>query len=125
MRLIDADALLKQMGYNFKQASRDGCDHPIFPVVEETIMEAPTIEPDSLRPKGRWEWKHRRRGGFRKRKGITYTGEELEVTIDDRYEIDDPYCSVCGKFNESVFLNYCPSCGAQMEKEVTENERMD
>lgn len=44
MRLIDADALLGQAGDNFRQASRDGCDHPMYPVVEETIMEAPAAD---------------------------------------------------------------------------------
>lgn len=63
----------------------------------------------------RWNRKHRHRGGFRRYTGVDDYGETHTITVDERIEIDDPYCSVCGKLNESVFLNYCPNCGAQMD----------
>lgn len=64
---------------------------------------------------GRWVYKHRHRGGFRRKTGVDDTGEPHTITVDERYETDDPYCSECGKLNESVWLNYCPNCGAKME----------
>lgn len=30
-----------------------------------------------------------------------------------------PHCSECGAFNFSKYKNYCPRCGAKMEKEET------
>lgn len=62
---------------------------------------------------GEWIWKHRHRGGFETRTGYDELGYPHTITIDNRYEIDDPYCSVCGKLGGD-FLNYCGNCGAKM-----------
>lgn len=64
---------------------------------------------------GKWIYKHRHRGGFRTYEGYDEFGEKHRITVDERIEIDEPYCSVCGKLNESIYLNYCPNCGAKME----------
>lgn len=64
---------------------------------------------------GRWIYKHRHRGGIRIYEGKDEMGETRRISVDERYEIDDPYCSECGKLNESVWLNYCPHCGAKMD----------
>lgn len=54
-----------------------------------TVEKAPSVAPDSLRPKGRWG------GGY---SGTTYTG---------------PKCSKCGYGNGAVGAsNFCPNCGA-------------
>ena len=76
------------------------------------------IPPADVRPvvRGRWVWRHRHRGGFRRVSGEDDFGVRHTITVDERYEIDDPYCPYCGKLNESVFLNYCPSCGADMRE---------
>lgn len=63
----------------------------------------------------RWIYKHRHRGGMRIYEGKDEMGETRRISVDERYEIDDPYCSSCGKLNESVWLNYCPNCGAKMD----------
>lgn len=82
------------------------------------------VEPEEvaedLRPvvRGRWEWKHRHRGGFRRVTGEDDFGVRHTITVDQRYEIDDPYCPFCKKLNESVFLNFCPNCGADMREEA-------
>ena len=64
---------------------------------------------------GRWIYKHRHRGGIRIYEGKDEMGETRRISVDERHEIDDPYCSECGKLNESVWLNYCPHCGAKMD----------
>lgn len=64
---------------------------------------------------GRWIYKHRHRGGIRIYEGKDEMGETHRISVDERYEVDDPYCSECGKLNESVWLNYCPHCGAEMD----------
>lgn len=66
---------------------------------------------------GRWIYKHRHRGGIRIYEGKDEMGETRRISVDERYEIDDPYCSECGKLNESVWLNYCPHCGVTMDNE--------
>ena len=84
--------------------------------VDDFIMALP---PADVRPvvRGRWEWRHRHRGGFRRVTGEDDFGVRHTITVDERYEIDDPYCPFCGKLNESIFLSYCPNCGADMRED--------
>lgn len=64
---------------------------------------------------GHWIYKKRHRGGFRSYEVCDELGEKHHIRVDERYEIDEPYCSECCKWNESVWLNYCPNCGAKMD----------
>ena len=66
---------------------------------------------------GRWIMKHRHRGGFHRYTGIDDIGEQHTITVDERVEYDDRYCSECGKQSADNFLNYCPDCGAKMDLE--------
>ena len=77
------------------------------------------LQPADVRPvvRWRWEWRHRHRGGFRRVTGEDDFGISHTITVDERYQIDDPYCPFCGKLNESVFLNDCPNCGADMRED--------
>ncbi len=70
--------------------------------------------------RGHWVIKRKIRGGFRVREGVDEHGVRHRITVDERYESPDPYCSECGKLNESVWLSYCPNCGAEMDKDGTE-----
>ena len=70
--------------------------------------------------RGHWVVKRRIRGGFRVHEGVDEHGVRHRITVDERYEVADPYCPVCGKVNESVRLNYCPNCGARLTEEVVE-----
>lgn len=83
-RLIDANALHYRMGVN-----QD--DEQIFYVTGEDIDAAPTIDPESLRPKGHWE-----------------RPSKLLNIVN---------CTACkttfpGDFAE---FRYCPNCGCFME----------
>lgn len=60
------------------------------------IERQPTIDPESLRPVGRWE---------------TVKRQEHYPSLKE-YEAD--YCSNCGKRGELEY-SYCPHCGARME----------
>ena len=64
---------------------------------------------------GRWIMKHKKRGGFRSYTGIDDIGEQHTITVDERVEYDDRYCSYCGKQSADNFLTYCPNCGAKMD----------
>ena len=95
-----------------------------------TDYEAYKIAISALRPirreqvekawKGEWIKRHKHRGGFRRVKGIDDMGEQHEVTIDERCEYDDLYCSKCGKQSPDNFLNFCGYCGAPMTDEAVE-----
>ena len=82
--------------------------------IEEAINTAPAADVAPV-VHGRWIYKHRHRGGFRTYEVCDELGEKHSVRVDERYETDEPYCSECGKWNESVWLNYCPNCGAKMD----------
>lgn len=82
----------------------------------ESIDNAPAADVVEVRH-GQWEWKKRRKGGFRKYTGIDSMGETHTVTVDERHEINDPFCPYCGKINDSIWLNFCPNCGEKMDGE--------
>ena len=88
-RLIDADAFKKE---NERLLH---CDFPYLSetTLEELIDEAPTIDAEPVKH-GKW---------------IGYAG-----TIGNE-------CSVCGKWIDvlqgTVEMNYCPNCGARMDRE--------
>ncbi len=72
----------------------------------------------SLKPKtGEWVWKDRHIKRTRQVKGITADGKETVVSVHEDYIEQRPYCSKCGKWNDSDHLSYCPSCGADMRGE--------
>ena len=73
-----------------------------------------------VREKGEWDIKHRHHGGFRRYTGRDDFGEEHTITVDERCECDEPYCPKCGKWNESVWRNFCPNCGADMRGAVSD-----
>lgn len=103
----------------------------------ERIAKAMCIVGKALRPvsreqvekawRGEWVKRHKHRGGFRRVKGFDDMGEQHEVTIDERCEYDDLYCSKCGKQSPDNFLNFCGYCGAPMTDEAVDMvmERME
>ena len=96
MRLIDADVIK----YREKM---ECCGHgdyrQLLYVTDDDIAEMPTIDPESLRAKGRW------------------------VFVDA--VSPNVKCSLCGELApfdlmadyHSERTNYCPNCGAKMEVE--------
>ena len=94
-------------------------------------MSAASLRPVSReqveKMRGEWVAKHRHRGGFRRATGVDDMGEQHTITIDERCEYDDRYCSKCGKQSPDNFLNFCGYCGAPMTDEAVEMvmERME
>ena len=93
------------------------------------FMEALGMALSALRPvsreqveqmRGEWVAKHRHRGGFRRATGVDDMGEQRTITIDERCEYDDRYCSKCGKQSPDNFLNFCGYCGAPMTDEAVD-----
>ena len=99
-------------------------------IEDDKLHEALDLALAALRPvsrervekvwRGEWVKRHKRRGGFRRVKGIDDMGEQHEVTVDERCEYDDLYFSKCGKQSPDNFLNFCGYCGAPMTDEAVE-----
>ena len=82
-------------------------------------LRAPTRE-QVERMRGEWVIKHRHHGGFHRVTGVDDTGEQHTITIDERCEYDDLYCSKCGKQSPDNFLDFCGCCGAPMKDEAVD-----
>lgn len=89
----------------------------LMEIFADRINQLPPARPKPI--KGRWIKKHRHYGGFRSYTGYDAMGEQHTITVDQRTEYDDLYCSECGARSADNFLNFCPNCGADM-REVTE-----
>lgn len=86
--------------------------------------QTPTLRPITReqveKMRGEWVAKHRHRGGFRRVTGVDDMGELHTITIDERCEYDDRYCSRCGKQSPDNFLNFCGYCGAPMTNKAVD-----
>ncbi|OUO75509.1 zinc ribbon domain-containing protein [Anaeromassilibacillus sp. An250] len=96
-----------------------------FEIVEDENFIIAALRPVSREQvekvwRGEWVKRHKHRGGFRRVKGFDDMGEQHEVTIDERCEYDDLYCSKCGKQSPDNFLNFCGYCGAPVTDEAVE-----
>ena len=83
MRLIDADALKKDFNLNF-----GGVSHAA--AAAEIIDRQPTIDPESLRPHGKW---------VKDQFSYRYLCTNCKMTLPEWLGV----------------FNYCPGCGAKME----------
>lgn len=106
--------ILAPDGTRYKEVD---CDN--FPVtvslkiIKQMIREVPAAD---VRPmvRGRWIYKKKLRGGFSRVTGTDDDGNEITITVDNRREVDEPYCSECGKWNDGSNINFCGVCGADM-----------
>lgn len=96
VRLIDANALLEQVENEIHRYwNEGGGGYYLAEDALSDIKNAPTIDPESLRPKGR----------------------NLKAQWSSLFD-----CSVCGWVcwdTETCYtnsFNYCPNCGAKMEE---------
>lgn len=97
MRLIDADEFYEQieeirMEYLEDDTMSSDFAADVLDTVQNCYLkEAPTIDPESLRPNGKW-------------------GNPIKVDAENiGYK-----CSECGEFGVPCW-HYCPNCGARME----------
>ena len=81
----------------------------------ECIKWLPTAENKGEdRPKGHWIMKHRTHNEIKHYTGQDEMGETHTISVLERYEADEPYCSECGKRAGDTSQNYCCACGAKM-----------
>lgn len=99
MRLIDADALRKYVNDKSTHLLNEWDTVGVLMVVDKQ----PTIDPDSLRPKGQWIG-------------------EADGYADGELVYDVWYCSECnhciddGTDDPAQLPNFCPHCGADMRE---------
>ena len=125
MTLEEAIKLLKQyQGYEPMFPDGETLKHA-FDLTDETVDTLlaalrPVSREQVEQMRGEWVAKHRHRGGFRRATGVDDMGEQRTITIDERCEYDDLYCSKCGKQSPDNFLNFCGYCGAPMTDEAVQ-----
>ena len=125
MKREEAIKLLKQyQGYEPMSPDGETLKHS-FDLTDETVdalLSAlrPVSREQVEQMRGEWVAKHRHRGGFRRATGVDDMGEQRTITIDERCEYDDRYCSKCGKQSPDNFLNFCGYCGAPMTDEAVQ-----
>lgn len=105
VRLIDANALLDRNNWTIKQYSeeeanawRDGID-----LMKKNIENAPTIDPETLRPVAHWE---------------EIPGSYVSCAGKNSWCEPATRCSnpECGEVNPcGLKTPFCPMCGAKME----------
>ena len=95
MRLIDADEIRKKAVPHTRGEHGYNANIRKWAVLVGDIDDAPTIDPATLRPHGRWVKRPNTKGQV--------------------------YCSECASLetitDSSFKSNYCPNCGADMRKE--------
>lgn len=95
---IERGALIQKIADKFRNHYSDSCYqfvHDFFRCVMKQINNAPTINPDDIRPQGRWHY----------------------TTMGGIVSLNGYCCSLC---HEQFFCkpyNYCPNCGAKMKGE--------
>lgn len=79
------------------------------------IKELPLVTPQ---PKtGHWIMRHRTYNEVKYYTGRDEMGETHTISVLERYEVDVPYCSECGKRAGDTSQDFCCVCGAKMESE--------
>lgn len=118
-------SMRREEAFKKYKAWRDlGYGHSTMPSSEVLVMALDALHPITReqveKMRGEWVAKHRHRGGFRRVTGVDDMGELRTITIDERCEYDDRYCSRCGKQSPDNFLNFCGYCGAPMTDEAVD-----
>ena len=92
--LIDRNALRRDID---ELCRLTGFDTPVTAIycVKRVIEKQPNIDPESLRPVGRWD----------------DNGERDKNGVMKPFAIR---CSVCGSSAGTSWMKYCPNCGAKM-----------
>ncbi len=103
MRMIDIEPLVDEcdelisIEWNHKVAPPSWADAE--EEFKQRLLDAPTIDPEELRPKGRWVMTI-----------YATTSKRGRVISNKKFA-----CSECGYGNGRKQTNYCPNCGAKMQ----------
>ena len=85
-----------------------------FEFIQKYVEKLPPVK---LQEKtGYWIMKHRTHNEVKHYTGQDEMGETHTISVLERYEVDEPYCSECGKRAGDTSQDYCCACGAKMVK---------
>ena len=100
MRLIDADALSEKIEALMNRYAAQGRTEVAedYNFVLTVLMTAETIDPESLRPKGRW----------------ILSGMGFDCCSECRKAYSSGYLTAMG-IKPRMHFDFCPNCGARME----------
>lgn len=79
------------------------------------IKALPSVTPQQK--VGKWIMKHRTYNKVKHYTGQDEMGETHTISVLERYEVNEPYCSKCGKLAGDTSQDFCCACGAKMEVE--------
>lgn len=87
--------------------------------LREMLDELESIPAADVEPvkHGRWIYKNRHRIRYERVTGVDDLGIEHTITVCVDVNGDEPYCSECNAAAAESFMDYCPRCGAKMDKE--------
>ena len=112
-RLIDADALIEEHCKGCSPEIQEGCKTDPVCASMMWVVDAPTIDPASLRPTGEWILEHETYGK------MICSRCKQEALHEER---PDPWQrGLLALFY--VTSNYCPNCGAKMKGENDDQKR--
>lgn len=105
-RAISLNAVIKAVD---QHTNDDGTlDDDISCILED-------LPPVTPQPKtGHWIIKHRTHNEVKHYTGQDEMGETHTISVLERYEVDEHYCSECGKRAGDTSQDYCCACGAKM-----------
>lgn len=115
MRLIDADALDPELQKAVKEYKSNGAYEALC-----RLRSAPTIDPESLRPKGAWVVNRKSLDGYiHHRCSFCGTDSPFVYTYHDDWDdgVDGEWYYL-GQIEDGIEERmglYCPNCGARME----------
>ena len=98
MRPIDAEKSLQKVDEAFARYTEHDDILQLYSDTRLAVINAPTIDPVSIRPKGWWVMTL-----------YTTTSKRGRVISNGKFE-----CSECGYGNGRKKSNFCPNCGADM-----------
>ena len=85
-----------------------------FKQILHDIEQMPSVEPD--RRRGHITYKHRHHHNVKHYTGEDLNGEVHTISVIEDYEVDEPYCSECGKRIDDIQCSFCAKCGADMRE---------
>ena len=103
--------------YISREAARDLMYHNQDALTEYDLNSIPAADVVPVRH-GHWMYKYKVRGSTQYHTGEDIWGNVYTIKCDERHEINEPYCSECHKLNDGSSLDWCPNCGAKMDKEA-------
>lgn len=84
--------------------------------MQESIDTIEALKPVTPQQKmGYWIMKHRTHNEVKYYTGQDEMGETHTISVLERYEADEPYCSECGKRAGDTSQDYCCACGTKMQ----------